>query len=136
MGGRRVLHVAFSDDWEACQRFGEYDVATRNTLYETVGYIHATTRQGLATVLDDVYGDATEPLVLAVIDEEALADNGVPLAWEATVPGRPATPRIMGPLSMDDRTVVAVLPMPRDGDRWSAPDLSDLRVRDRAPSSS
>lgn len=136
MGGSRVLHVAFSDDWEACQRFGEYDVATRNTLYETLGYIHATTRQGVADVLADVYRDASEPLVLAVIDEEALADNGVPLVWEATAPGRPVTPRIMGPLPMDDRTIVAVLQVPRDGDHWGVPDLSDLQVRDHAPSSS
>lgn len=136
MVGHRVLHVAFSDDWEACQRFGEYDIATRNTLYDTLGYIHATTRQGVADVLGDVFGDASEPLVLAVIDEEALADNGVSLAWEATAPGRPATPRILGPLPMDARTIVAVLEVPRAGGRWSVPDLSDLQVRDHAPDAS
>lgn len=89
MSGRKVLHVAFSDDWEACERFGEYNVATRNTLYEVEGFVHATTLAGLPAVLDGVYADASTPPVLAVIDEDALADEGIEVSWEqdAAVPG-------------------------------------------------
>jgi uncharacterized protein (DUF952 family) len=128
-----VLHVAFSDDWEACERFGEYDVATRNTLYDTAGFIHATTLQGLPAVLRDVYGDASAPLVLVVIDEDALAEASVPLTWESTVRGRAPSPRIGAPLPMDARTIAAVLEIRRDGDHWAVPDTTGLRVRDDAP---
>ncbi|MFE7405154.1 DUF952 domain-containing protein [Isoptericola sp. NPDC057559] len=131
MGGRRLLHVAFSDDWEACGRFGEYDVATRRTLFDDAGHIHATTAGGLPAVLRDVYGDATEALVLAVIDEDALADQGIPVRWEPAA-GGPA-PRIGAVLPMDRATVVAVLEVGRGPDGWAAPDLSGLDVRETAP---
>lgn len=68
MVGHGVLHVAFSDDWEACERFGEYDVATRNTLYEVAGFVHATTLSALPSVLHGPYADASIPLVLAARD--------------------------------------------------------------------
>ncbi|MHA7132795.1 DUF952 domain-containing protein [Oerskovia turbata] len=130
MSGRRVLHVAFSDDWEACERFGEYNVATRNTLYEVEGFVHATTLAGLPAVLDGVYADASTPLVLAVIDEDALADEDIEVSWEqdAAVPGGLA-PRIHGAFPMDRRTVPAVLELERVDGRWAVPDLSGLAVR-------
>lgn len=133
MDGYRVLHVAFSDDWEACARFGEYDVATRSTLVETTGFVHATTRDGLPAVLRDVYGDTTEPLLLAVVDEDALGEAGTPVTWAHVRPGAPATPRIGGVLPMDDRTVVAALELARGVGGWSVPDLTGLRVRAAAP---
>ncbi|MFE4464175.1 DUF952 domain-containing protein [Oerskovia sp. NPDC056781] len=130
MGGHRVLHVAFSDDWEACERFGEYDVATRNTLYEVEGFVHATTLAGLPSVLDGRYADASIPLVLAVIDEDSLADEGIEVAWEPQdgAPGGLA-PRILGAFPMDGRTVAAVVELDRVDDRWVVPDLSGLSVR-------
>ncbi|MFD6179145.1 MULTISPECIES: DUF952 domain-containing protein [unclassified Isoptericola] len=131
MAGRRLLHVAFSDDWEACARFGEYDVATRRTLFDDAGHIHATTAGGLPAVLHDVYGDATEALVLAVIDEDALAAQGIPVTW-APAAGGPA-PRIGALLPMDRETVVALLEVGRGPDGWVVPDLSGLDVRETAP---
>lgn len=135
MSDRRLLHVAFSDDWGACERFGEYDVATRNTLLDDAGFIHATTAAGLPAVLRDVYGDAAEPLVLAVIDEAALAAQGVPVHWEPGAgPDGAAAPRIGGPLPMDRETVLAVLPLKRDADGWAAPDAATLeQVSPAAP---
>jgi uncharacterized protein (DUF952 family) len=134
MGGMRVLHVAFHDDWEGCERFGEYDVATRSTLYETAGFIHATTAAGVAGVLRDVYGDVSEPLLVAVLDEDALAEAGTAVEWEARpdAPGG-AVPRIRGVVPMDRDTVVATLPLERHGGGWVGPDLSGLDVRGRAP---
>jgi uncharacterized protein (DUF952 family) len=134
MGTDRLLHVAFSDDWEACERFGEYDVATRSTLYDDAGFIHATTAAGLPRVLRDVYGDASEPLVLAVVDEAALAAQEIPVRWEAGAgPDGAAAPRIEGLLPMDAETVVAVLPLERRDDGWRAPGLDGLGVRESAP---
>ncbi|MFI2105658.1 DUF952 domain-containing protein [Isoptericola sp. NPDC019693] len=132
MAGRRLLHVAFSDDWEACGRFGEYDVATRRTLVDDAGHVHATTAAGLPAVLRDVYGDATEPLVLAVVDEGALDAQGIPVRWEPDAAGTPS-PRIGGALPMDRDTVVAVLEIGRGPDGWVAPDLAGLDVRETAP---
>jgi len=131
MTGRRLLHVAFSDDWEACGRFGEYDVATRRTLFDDAGHIHATTAGGLPAVLRDVYGDATEALVLAVIDEDALAVQGIPVTWGPAAGG--LSPRIGALLPMDRETVVAVLEVGRGPDGWVVPDLSGLDVRETAP---
>jgi uncharacterized protein (DUF952 family) len=134
MTGERLLHVAFSDDWEACERFGEYDVATRRTLFDDTGYLHATTVAGLPAVLRDVYGDASEPLVLAVIDEAALADQGIAVRWEPGAgPDGTAAPRIEGTLQMDRVTVPAVLPVARDADGWVAPDLAGWNVRRTPP---
>lgn len=137
MAGERLLHVAFSDDWEACERFGEYDVATRSTLFDDTGYLHATTAEGLPTVLRDVYGDASEPLVLAVIDEAALAAEGITVRWEAGAgPDGTAAPRIEGTLQMDRVTVPVVLPVRRDADGWVAPDLDGWNVRRTPPAGS
>ncbi|MCP2265067.1 DUF952 domain-containing protein [Promicromonospora thailandica] len=134
MAGERLLHVAFSDDWEACERFGEYDVATRSTLFDDTGYLHATTAEGLPAVLREVYGDASEPLVLAVIDEAALADQGITVRWEAGAgPDGSAAPRIEGTLQMDGVTVPAVLPVGRDAGGWVAPDLDAWHVRRTPP---
>ncbi|MFE7509115.1 DUF952 domain-containing protein [Promicromonospora sp. NPDC057488] len=134
MAEERLLHVAFSDDWEACERFGEYDVATRSTLFDDTGYLHATTAEALPAVLRDVYGDASEPLVLAVIDEAALAAQGITVRWAAGAgPGGTAAPRIEGTLQMDRVTVPAVLPVIRGADGWVAPDLDGWNVRRTAP---
>ncbi|MFC7880038.1 DUF952 domain-containing protein [Isoptericola sp. NPDC057391] len=132
MAGRRLLHVAFSDDWEACGRFGEYDVATRSTLVDDAGHVHATTASGLPAVLRDVYGDATEALVLVVVDEDALAAQGIPVRWEPDAAGSPS-PRIGGPLPMDRGTAIAVLEVERGPGGWVAPDLAGLDVRDAPP---
>ena len=69
MTGQRLVHVAIADDWEACKRFGEYEVSTRGISYDEAGFIRATNPDALASVLDLVFGDLTLPLVVAVIDQ-------------------------------------------------------------------
>ncbi|MEE2527568.1 DUF952 domain-containing protein [Pseudarthrobacter sp. J75] len=133
MGGQRLVHVSIEDDWEACARFGEYEVSTLHLTLDQVGYIHATTASKLQTVLDEIYGDIDLPLLLAVIDEDALADAGIDLKWEAS--SHPSgkfgeVPRIIGALPMEGGVITTVLPLEKDGGRWVAPDLGGYGVRE------
>jgi uncharacterized protein (DUF952 family) len=81
--GQRIMHVALADDWEGCLRFGEYDVATLVTPFDDTGYIHAATAAQLPAVLDGPYAHVKMPLLLIVLDEQALTDA------ESTSPGTP-----------------------------------------------
>lgn len=136
MNGKRLLHVAIADDWEACGRFGEYEVSTRATSLDATGFIHAATGPQLATVLAEVYGDMTLPLTVVVIDEEALVGAGIEIRW---VPSRrsgehfAAVPRIMGPLPMDAPVVAALISIEPAGNRLPTPDLTGLNVRTSIP---
>lgn len=136
MSGQRLVHVALADDWEACKRFGEYDVSTRGTTFDTAGFIHATTAMSLTTVLNDVYDDVSLPLLLVVIDEDALSEVGIEIQWEVPATARQdgeLVPRILGQLPMDSQTVVAELPIDRRDGEWLTPDLTNLSVRTTHP---
>jgi uncharacterized protein (DUF952 family) len=117
MTGQRLVHVAIADDWEACKRFGEYEVSTRGISYDA-GFIRATKPDALPSVLDLVFGDLTLPLIVAVIDEDALTAAGIDVEWEA------GKPRILRPLPMDEDTVVAELAVERFDGAWPIPDLT------------
>lgn len=118
MTGQRLVHVAIADDWEACKRFGEYEVSTRGISYDEAGFIRATTPNALASVLDLVFGDLTLPLIVAVIDQDALTSAGIDVEWEAE------KPRILRPLPMDEDTVVFELVVERVDGAWPIPDLT------------
>lgn len=138
MSTQRLLHVAIADDWEASERFGEHEVSTRRTTLEELGYLHAATAAQLGPVLEEVYGDLDLPLVLVVVDEDALSQTGVQIRWEVSAhpSGRFGTvPRIMGALPMEAPVVAAEIPLHRTGHHWDVPDLSGLRVRETAPDS-
>lgn len=122
----RILHVAISDDWEASRNFGEYEVSTRGIGFFDAGYIRATTAEGLDTVLRRRYADLHLPLLLVVIDVDALESAGVGVLWndDDTVFGR--SPRIAGILPMNDDIVVAVLPLERRNESVLVPDLTGL----------
>lgn len=132
MSGQRLVHVAIEDDWEACARFGEYDVATRATMFDDTGFIHAATASQLAWALTGTYADLAIPLVLVVLDEEALAAEGVAVAWDPEGPadgGTPPVPRLLGAIPTESAAVVARVPLERAGERWLVPDLAGLGVR-------
>ncbi|MHA7223944.1 DUF952 domain-containing protein [Arthrobacter sp. RHLT1-20] len=136
MSGERLLHVAITDDWEACARFGEYDVSTRGKTVEDTGFIHAATGAQLQTVLDEVYGGLKLPLLVVVLDEESLAAAGVQVRWDAT--GRSgeefaAAPRVLGPIPMEEPVVVATFPLELEEGRWPDLDLSGLGIRSTPP---
>lgn len=139
MSGQRLVHVAFADDWEGCKRFGEYDVSTRGTPFDSAGFIHATTASLLPSVLDDVYGDVHLPLMVVVIDEDALRDGAIDIRWEAPATTRQdgqLVPRILGTVPMGAPTIAAELPIDRRGGRWLIPDLTSLSVRVTPPTTS
>ncbi len=122
MTGQRLVHVAIADDWEACRRFGEYQLSTRGISYVEAGLIRATKPDALPSVLDLVFGDLTLPLIVAVIDEDALTAAGIDVEWEA------GKPRILRPLPMDEDTVVAELAVERVDGAWPIPDLTPYAI--------
>ena len=124
----RILHVAISDDWEASRNFGEYEVSTRGVGLFDDGYIRATTASGLAEVLQQRYADLQLPLLLLVIDVDALANVGVSVEWSETSAGVPSSPRIMGILPMDEEVIVATLAIAREQGELVVPDVSAFDV--------
>ncbi|MDV6271253.1 DUF952 domain-containing protein [Rhodococcus globerulus] len=67
------------------------------------------------------------PLVVTVIDEDALTSAGIDVEWEGH------KPRIGGPLPMDNDTVVAELRFEREDGSWPVPDLTQYSIRRSAP---
>jgi uncharacterized protein (DUF952 family) len=105
-----IFHVATLADWEAAQREGAYTTSTRGRTLAEEGFIHASRPEQVQPVLDRYYADATEPLVLLVIDPELLdAEVRVEPVGDDTYP------HVHGPL--DPAAVVAVHPLPVDH-RW------------------
>lgn len=132
--GQRIMHVALADDWEGCLRFGEYDVATLVTPFDDIGYIHAATAAQLPAVLARPYAHVRMPLLLIVLDEQALTDAGIDVTWPPTDSGDRA-PRITSPFPMEAPIVITTIALERRDNRWIIPDLSNLSVRDHAPAS-
>jgi uncharacterized protein (DUF952 family) len=124
MGAQPLLHVAIADDWESSRRFGEYEASTRGQTLDDVGYIHATTEAGLAAVLDEIYGDLDLPLVVVVIDSDALRASGIDVraGESATDPG--SGWRIHGPLPMGSEVIRAEISLARIDHHWVPPNLA------------
>ena len=119
-----LIHIAISDDWEACRPFGEYEVATRGIPLVDGDFVRATTPGGTQRVLDDVFGDLGLPLVAIVIDEAELRNAGL----RVDVTGDAAS--IWGPLPQDGPAIVAETPIERRDGRWLAPEsLADQTSR-------
>ncbi|MFJ4254104.1 DUF952 domain-containing protein [Microbacterium sp. NPDC090003] len=87
--------------------FGEYVVSTRGEHLDVVGFIHATTAEGVAEAAAKRYGDLSLPLLDIVIDVEALQREGVEVEW---VDG---APRILGALPMSPKVIRAEALLPR-----------------------
>lgn len=121
-----LLHVAIADDWEPARRFGEYEASTRGRTLDEVGYIHATTEAGLATVLEDVYGDWELPLIVVVIDPHALQVSGIDVVPDDLVVPPMSSWRILGSLPMHSDIVLAEVTLRRINGRWVVPDLTAL----------
>lgn len=118
-----VCHVAIADDWDASLSFGSYEAATRGIPYGADEPIRAVTPERLQAMLDDRYQDLTLPLLLIVLDVDALIAAGTPVDRDTST-GRV---RISGPIpSWDDTIVHAAVPLDRVGGRWLAPNPETL----------
>ncbi|WP_396655239.1 flavin reductase [Microbacterium sp.] len=116
MGSERVYHVAIADDWEMSVPAGAYEAATRGTPYVDGGHIRACTAEAVQSVLDQRYADLTLPIVLVVLDAEALRRQGIAVEVDG------AGVRILGPIPSADRDVVIeTIPLQRGEDGWLAP---------------
>lgn len=114
-----VCHVAIEDDWEMSHNIGSYEAATRGVVHGPDQPIRAVPAERVQTVLDERYRDLTLPLLLIVLDADALTAAGIPLAPDDEHGGF----GIGAPIPSEDRSIVrAVLPLHRDRDRWLAPD--------------
>lgn len=82
-----LQHIAMESDWQAARAAGTYPVSTRSRLIADVGFMHCSTPEQTAGVLQRFYSDVTEPLLLLTLDESALADHGLEVRWEPPAPG-------------------------------------------------
>ncbi|MCC4306778.1 DUF952 domain-containing protein [Rhodococcus sp. 3-2] len=129
-----IFHVALADDWEGAQRFGEYEGSTRAKTLDQVGFVHAATAGDLEHVLATVYGDLRLPLVVVVVDQDALLAAGVSIRWDERNPSPPGADtrvhRILGAIPLDPDIVLDVLPIEEAGGEWLVPDVSAYTLRD------
>ncbi len=79
---------------------GEYRCSTRGATLDQVGFIHASTAAQLPAVANAFYNDATEPLVVLVLDDEAIRSSGTPVRYEDGGDGQ-LYPHIYGPIRTD-----------------------------------
>ena len=119
----RIAHIAIVDDWEAADRFGEYEVATRGVSLEVAGFVCAVALTGVRRVLDKHYADIRYDLVLVVLDAEALATQGLEVVENAS-----GGFRVLGPIQTHGEAVVEVLPIGRVSGDFAIPDLSRFDV--------
>lgn len=85
-----LQHIALESDWHAAQESGTYPVSTRGARIADVGFMHCSgSAEQLAGVLERFYSDATEPLLVLTLDEQALADHGLSVRYEPPVPDAP-----------------------------------------------
>ena len=94
-----IFHVAERDRWAAALETGQYAESTRGRSLAEEGFIHLSTREQVAGVLDRFYVGVSD-LVLLHVDETRLPS---PLRWEG------GFPHLYGPLPVD--AVVAVEPL-------------------------
>ena len=129
-----IFHIALADDWEGAQRFGEYEGSTRAKTLDQVGFVHAATAGDLEYVLATVYGDLRLPLVVVVVDQDALLAAGVSIRWDERSLSPPGAgtrvPRILGEIPLDPDIVLDVLPIDEVGEEWIVPDVSAYTLRD------
>lgn len=85
-----LQHIALESDWQDAQVTGSYPVSTRGQQIIEVGFMHCSgSVEQLAGVLERFYSDVTEPLLVLTLDEQALADHGLVVRHEPSVPGAP-----------------------------------------------
>lgn len=82
-----LQHIALDSDWQAAQAVGVYTTSTRGQLIAEVGFMHCSSPEQTAGVLERFYSDVAEPLLLLTLDESALAEHGLEVHREPPAPG-------------------------------------------------
>lgn len=82
-----LQHIALESDWRAAREAGTYPISTRGRLIADVGFLHCSSPEQTAGVLERFYSDVAEPLLLLTLDEAALAAHGLEVRLEPPAPG-------------------------------------------------
>jgi glutathione S-transferase len=91
----RIFHIATLADWKQAEASGgTYTTSTYGVPLAEAGFIHASRHEQVRGVLDRVYGDVTEPLLILEIETDLL---GVP--WREDDVDGETFPHIYGPLN-------------------------------------
>jgi uncharacterized protein (DUF952 family) len=112
-----IFHIAFLRDWHSAAQEGSYRMSTRGLTLDEVGFIHAGFEHQVATVGSALFGDATEPVVVLVIDTERL---DVPVVVENFEGGDESFPHIYG--ALPTHAVVDVRPASMAAGRFRVED--------------
>lgn len=88
-----IYHVIRKSDWEKALLLGRYEAAS----LQTEGFIHNSTAEQVAGVLDRYYRDEKD-LLLLHIDETKLT---APLRYELALSINEMFPHLFGPLNLD-----------------------------------
>ncbi len=88
-----LFHLALSQDWQAAQDSGSYQVSTRGLTLSQVGFIHLSWLDQVKATFDRFYADAADVLLLT-IDPACLTN---PLRAEVAANGE-LFPHLFGPL--------------------------------------
>lgn len=90
--------MALTEDWDRAREVGEYRVSTRGLSLDEVGFIHASTAAQLPAIASAFYSGSADPLVVLVMDEDALRDAGIEVRHEDGGDGT-LYPHLYGPIS-------------------------------------
>jgi uncharacterized protein (DUF952 family) len=102
-----ILHLTRLSDWEAAIEAGSYELSTRGSTLQQVGFIHASTRDQLPATAELFFRDLSDDLVVLVMDDTHLRSAGSDVRFEDAGNGE-LFPHIYGPI--DPQWVTAVLP--------------------------
>lgn len=80
-------HIAFESDWREALATRAYPVSTRGQRIAEVGFMHCSSPEQTAGVLERFYSDVTDQLLVLTLDEEALAEHGLEVRHEPPGPG-------------------------------------------------
>jgi len=109
-----IVHLALAADWVAALASGEYRVSTLGASLDEVGFIHASTRPQLTAVAERFYAGVTEPLLLLVMDDDAIRATGTRVQYEVAGEGE-LFPHVYGPIRPAHVTAVIPAHMDRTG---------------------
>jgi uncharacterized protein (DUF952 family) len=95
-----ILHLACRDDWDRALAAGEYRTSTLGLSLDEVGFIHASTAAQLPTVASATFAETSQPLIVLVLDDDALRSAGTVVRYEDGGDGE-LFPHIYGPIRTD-----------------------------------